>query len=130
MRTALPRLAESLIDRTDADLEAVPALSELTGRQLIALLHRSRMIRELPCFASIRRHDVKLNDRFGRCSAFCYERDRFTFGRPERAVLLIDARGHLSQAGTIRIDSPDVSHAPVRLPVCFALHEDDLFTVG
>jgi rifampicin phosphotransferase len=44
LRSALPRLAESLIDRTDADLEAVPALSELTGRQLIALLHRSRMI--------------------------------------------------------------------------------------
>ena len=44
LRSALPRLAENLIDRTDADLEAVPALSELTGRQLIALLHRSRMI--------------------------------------------------------------------------------------
>src|SRR4029453_19483020 len=44
LRCALPRLAERLIDRTDADLEAVPALSELTGRQLIALLHRSRMI--------------------------------------------------------------------------------------
>jgi rifampicin phosphotransferase len=44
LRSALPRLAESLVDRTDADLEAVPALSELTGRQLIALLHRSRMV--------------------------------------------------------------------------------------
>jgi rifampicin phosphotransferase len=44
LRSALPRLAENLIDRTDADLEAVPGLSELTSRQLIALLHRSRMI--------------------------------------------------------------------------------------
>ncbi len=44
LRTALPRLAETLIDRTDADLEAVPPLTELTSRQLIALLHRSRMI--------------------------------------------------------------------------------------
>ena len=35
---ALPRLAEHLLDRTDADLEAVPALAELTSRQLIALL--------------------------------------------------------------------------------------------
>jgi phosphohistidine swiveling domain-containing protein len=44
LRAALPRLAESLIDRTDADLEAVPPLTELTSRQLIALLHRSRAI--------------------------------------------------------------------------------------
>jgi phosphohistidine swiveling domain-containing protein len=44
LRTALPRLAEHLLDRTDGDLEAVPALNELTNRQLIALLHRSRAI--------------------------------------------------------------------------------------
>jgi pyruvate,water dikinase len=44
LRSALPQLAEDLLDRTDADLEAVPALTELTSRQLIALLHRSRDI--------------------------------------------------------------------------------------
>ena len=44
LRSALPRLAEHLLDRTDADLESVPALEELTSRQLIALLHRSRSI--------------------------------------------------------------------------------------
>ncbi len=44
LRAALPRLAEHLLDRVDADLEAVPALSDLTSRQLIALLHRSRAI--------------------------------------------------------------------------------------
>ena len=44
LRAALPRLAEYLLDRTDADLEAVPALNELTSRQLVALLHRSRAI--------------------------------------------------------------------------------------
>jgi rifampicin phosphotransferase len=44
LRSALPRLAENLIDRTDADLEAVPALTELTSRQLIALLHRAQVI--------------------------------------------------------------------------------------
>ena len=44
LRAALPRLAEDLLDRTDADLEAVPPLTELTSRQLIALLHRSRVI--------------------------------------------------------------------------------------
>jgi len=44
LRSALPRLAENLLDRTDADLEAVPAMSELTSRQLIALLHRSQVI--------------------------------------------------------------------------------------
>jgi pyruvate,water dikinase len=44
LRSALPRLAENLLDRADADLEAVPALEDLTQRQLIALLHRSRAI--------------------------------------------------------------------------------------
>jgi pyruvate,water dikinase len=44
LRSALPRLAEHLLDRTDVDLEAVPPLGELTSRQLIALLHRSRVI--------------------------------------------------------------------------------------
>src|SRR5918995_2458987 len=44
LRSALPQLAEHLLDRTDADLEAVPALTDLTSRQLIALLHRSRDI--------------------------------------------------------------------------------------
>jgi rifampicin phosphotransferase len=44
LRSALRRLAENLLDRTDADLEAVPPLTDLTSRQLIALLHRSRVI--------------------------------------------------------------------------------------
>jgi rifampicin phosphotransferase len=44
LRSALPQLAEHLLDRTDADLEAVPALTDVTSRQLIALLHRSRDI--------------------------------------------------------------------------------------
>jgi rifampicin phosphotransferase len=44
LRSALPQLADNLLDRTDTDLEAVPALTELTSRQLIALLHRSRVI--------------------------------------------------------------------------------------
>jgi pyruvate,water dikinase len=44
LRAALPRLAEHLLDRTDADLEAVPPLTELTSRQLLGMLHRSRAI--------------------------------------------------------------------------------------
>ena len=44
LRSALPRLVEHLLDRTDADLEAVPPLEMLTSRQLIALLHRSRSV--------------------------------------------------------------------------------------
>lgn len=44
LRSALPLLAEHLLDRTDADLEAVPSLEVLTSRQLIALLHRSRAV--------------------------------------------------------------------------------------
>lgn len=41
LRAALPRLADNVLARVDADLEAVPALDELTSRQLLALLHRS-----------------------------------------------------------------------------------------
>jgi rifampicin phosphotransferase len=44
LRAALPRLAEYLLDRTDADLEAVPPLADLTSRQLLGMLHRSRAI--------------------------------------------------------------------------------------
>jgi pyruvate,water dikinase len=44
LRAALPALADHLLDRVDHDLEAVPPLSELTNRQLLALLHRSRTI--------------------------------------------------------------------------------------
>ena len=44
LRAALPSLAEHLLDRVDADLEAVPPLADLTSRQLIALLHRSRVV--------------------------------------------------------------------------------------
>ncbi len=44
LRGALPGLAEHLLDRVDADLEAVPALSDLTSRQLIAILHRGHAV--------------------------------------------------------------------------------------
>jgi pyruvate,water dikinase len=44
LRSALPALAEHLLDRIDRDLEHVPNLSDLTSRQLIALLHRSQTI--------------------------------------------------------------------------------------
>jgi rifampicin phosphotransferase len=44
LRSALPGLAEHLLDRVDLDLEAIPALADLTSRQLLALLHRSRTI--------------------------------------------------------------------------------------
>src|SRR5215207_1426534 len=44
LRSAMPGLAEHLCDKVDQDLERVPALSDMTSRQLIALLHRSRVI--------------------------------------------------------------------------------------
>ncbi|HMG44818.1 MAG TPA: PEP/pyruvate-binding domain-containing protein [Acidimicrobiales bacterium] len=44
LRSALPRLAENLLDRTDEDLETVPELTDLTSRQLLALLHRSQVV--------------------------------------------------------------------------------------
>jgi pyruvate,water dikinase len=44
LRSAMPGLAEHLLDQVDADLERVPALSELTSRQLLALLRRSQTV--------------------------------------------------------------------------------------
>ena len=44
LRTAMPHLAEDLLQRVDSDLEAVPPLEELTSRQLFALIHRSSKI--------------------------------------------------------------------------------------
>ena len=44
LRAALPSLAEHLVDRVDADLQAVPALDGLTSRQLFALIQRSRTV--------------------------------------------------------------------------------------
>lgn len=44
LRAALPKLADELLDRVDADLEAVPPVRDLTSRQIIALLHRSRSV--------------------------------------------------------------------------------------
>ncbi|GAF99343.1 unnamed protein product, partial [marine sediment metagenome] len=44
LRSALPELAESLLDRVDGDLESVPAVGELTSRQLIALIQRGQSV--------------------------------------------------------------------------------------
>jgi rifampicin phosphotransferase len=40
LRSALPTLADRLVDRADADLETLPPLAQLTDRQLVALLGR------------------------------------------------------------------------------------------
>lgn len=42
LRSALPALADRLIDRVDDDLESIPSLDEMTDRQLVALLGRGR----------------------------------------------------------------------------------------
>ena len=44
LRAAMPALSERLLDQVDHDLEAVPALPELSSRQLLALMHRSRTV--------------------------------------------------------------------------------------
>jgi rifampicin phosphotransferase len=40
LRAAVPVMAERLVERVDTDLASVPALSDLTGRQLVGLFHR------------------------------------------------------------------------------------------
>jgi rifampicin phosphotransferase len=44
LRSAMPALAEHLCDQVDRDLERIPALSDLTSRQIIALLHRCKAV--------------------------------------------------------------------------------------
>lgn len=43
LRSALPALANRLVDRVDTDLEHIPPLEDLTDRQLVALLGRSQV---------------------------------------------------------------------------------------
>ena len=43
LRSALPQLADRLLDRVDADLELIPATGQLTDRQLVALIGRGRI---------------------------------------------------------------------------------------
>jgi pyruvate,water dikinase len=42
LRGALPDLVDHLLGRVEADLRAVPTLAELSDRQLLALVHRTR----------------------------------------------------------------------------------------
>lgn len=42
LRTALPVIADDLVDQVDADLTAVPPLEQLSTRQLVALVDRGR----------------------------------------------------------------------------------------
>jgi pyruvate,water dikinase len=44
LRAALPALADRLLDRVDADLEAVPRLAALSSRQLIGLFYRGHVV--------------------------------------------------------------------------------------
>lgn len=55
LRAALPHLAADVLDRADRDLEALPPLSELTGRQLLSVLHRSRA-----ALHSVHAHEILL----------------------------------------------------------------------
>jgi rifampicin phosphotransferase len=44
LRSAMPMLANRLLDQVDGDLERIPALADLTSRQLLALLRRSQAV--------------------------------------------------------------------------------------
>lgn len=55
LRAALPALADDLLDRTDADLEQVPPIAELTSRQLVALIGRGREV-----LRSLHAHEILL----------------------------------------------------------------------
>lgn len=55
LRAALPHLAAMVLDRADRDLEALPPLRELTGRQLLSVLHRSRA-----ALHSVHAHEILL----------------------------------------------------------------------
>jgi phosphohistidine swiveling domain-containing protein len=53
LRAALPALARDVVDSADLALAAVPPFADLTDRQLVALLQRSR-----PALTSVHAHEV------------------------------------------------------------------------
>lgn len=55
LRAALPVIADDLVDAVDADLAAVPALDDLTSRQLIGLIGRGR-----DALRSLHAHEILL----------------------------------------------------------------------
>lgn len=61
LRSALPALAERLLDRVDADLESIPSTRRLTDRQLVALIGRGRT-----ALRSIHAHEMLMGLLIGR----------------------------------------------------------------
>ncbi|HEV2757498.1 MAG TPA: PEP/pyruvate-binding domain-containing protein [Actinomycetota bacterium] len=53
LRAALPSIAASIVDRVDEDLAAVPDLRDLSNKELVELLHRSRQ-----ALVSLHAHEV------------------------------------------------------------------------
>lgn len=53
LRSALPDLADRLLDRVDGDLESIPTMGQLTDRQLVALIGRGRF-----ALRSVHAHEV------------------------------------------------------------------------
>lgn len=61
LRSALPQLADRLLDRVDADLESIPAPGQLTDRQLVALIGRGRI-----ALRAVHAHEVLMGLLIGR----------------------------------------------------------------
>jgi phosphohistidine swiveling domain-containing protein len=118
LRAALPRLAEHLLDRVDADLEAVPALPDLTSRQLIALLHRSRAI-----LRALHAHEILMG------MLTDTGRNRMTGASVALRVLVEARQDGLSDADilarspvVLALTPPRVAPAPVLPPDASAIH--------
>jgi pyruvate,water dikinase len=118
LRAALPRLAEHLLDRTDADLEAVPPLTDLTSRQLLGMLHRSRAI-----LRALHAHEIlmgMLTDTGG---------NRMTGASVALRVLsearqdgLTDAEIIARSPSVLALTAPQVAAAPVLPQEAMAVH--------
>ena len=117
LRAALPRLAEHLLDRVDTDLQEVPSLAELSSRQLIALLHRSRVI-----LRALHAHEILMG------MLTDTGRNRLTGASVALRVLVEARRDGLSDEEIIRrspvvlaLTAPRVAPAPLLPPEAAAI---------
>jgi pyruvate,water dikinase len=118
LRAALPRLAEHLLDSVDADLEAVPALDDLTNFQLTAMLHRSRVI-----LRSLHAHEIMM----GMLTETGH--NRMTGASVALRVLVGARQDGLSDADilarspiVLALAAPRVAPAPVLPDACSSIH--------
>jgi phosphohistidine swiveling domain-containing protein len=110
LRAALPGLAEHLVQRVDEDLQGVPTLDGLTGRQLFALIKRSRTV-----LRSLHAHEILMG-------MLTKTGDNRMTGASVALRILVEARRDGVSDSEIVLRSPAVlALTPPRISPCLKL---------